>query len=205
MSPETDVFEQIRLFLPKYLTPEQTKELYSELSKFPDNKAFYLFRTDLRDQLLQGDGWQGFIAIDFATGARKTVSGVILSNSCDISSENREDLPVNVLFAPLIGLAKYMDRLREIGKTATQIESIVGNIKKQRVTSLFYVPDCQGSIQESIILLNDIHAHPLQDFLTRDRTSLFTLNQYAFYVFLIKLSIHFSRFQEDIQRFADAA
>ena len=39
---ETDFFEQIKLFLPKYLTPEKTVELFTELSKFPDNMSFYL-------------------------------------------------------------------------------------------------------------------------------------------------------------------
>lgn len=205
MSSESDVFDQIRLFLPKYLTPQQTRDLYSELSKFPENKSFYLYNADLQKQMLQGDGWRGFIVIDFATGARKSVSSVILSNSCDISLDNPTDLPVNVLFAPLIDLQKYIIRLRNIGKTDLQIESIIRDIRKQRVTSFFYLPECQGVIQESIIALDDIHAHPLQDFLSREPTPLFTLNQYAFYVFLIKLSIHFSRFQEGISRFNDAA
>ncbi len=56
MSSESDVFDQIRLFLPKYLTEDQTRELFSELSKFPENLAFYTFRSDLQEQLLQGDG-----------------------------------------------------------------------------------------------------------------------------------------------------
>ncbi len=205
MSPENDIFDQIRLFLPKYLTAEQTRGLFSELSKFPGNFAFYTFRSDLQEQLLQGDGWRGFVAIDFVTGTRKEVSGMILSNSCDISAENQRDVPANILFAPLIQLSRYTETLRAVGKTSEQIESIVGNIKKQYVTSMFYVPQCSGYIEESIILLDDIHAHPLQDFLGRERRSLFTLNQYAFYVFLIKLSIHFSRFREGIQRFDDAA
>ncbi|TAK08727.1 hypothetical protein EPO44_02180 [bacterium] len=205
MSPESDIFDQIRLFLPKYLTPQETRDLYSELSKFPENKSFYLYNADLQKQMLQGDGWRGFIVIDFATGARKSVSGIILSNSCDISIDNVRDLPVNLLFAPLIEIQKYVLRLKTIGKTEHQIENIIRDIRKQRVTSIFYLPECQGIIQESIIALDDIHAHPLQDFISRKPTPLFTLNQYAFYLFLIKLSIHFSRFQEGISRFNDAA
>jgi hypothetical protein len=139
-------------------------------------------------------GGRGSIAIDFVTGSRKEVSGVILSNSCDIAEENERALPVNILFAPLIQLERYTTVLRSIGKNDEQIEKTVQNIKKQYVTSIFYVPQNVGSIEESIILLDDIHTQPLHDFLGRSRTSLFTLNQYAFYIFLIKLSIHFSRF-----------
>jgi hypothetical protein len=205
VSVENDVFEQIKLFLPKYLSAEQQRELFSELAKFPDNFDFYLVRSDLRDILLQGDGWRGFVVLDFFTGTRKTVSGIVLSNSCDIAIENQREFPVNILFAPLIALAKYKSSLRAAGKTDGQIDGIIGNIRRQYVTSIFYIPHYSGIIEESIIVLDDIHAHPLQDFLQSDeRQSIFTLNQYAFYLFLIKLSIHFSRFREGIQRFSNA-
>ncbi len=205
MSVENDIFEQIRLFLPKYLSPEQHRELFSELEKFPDNFDFYLVRNDLREMLLQGDGWRGFVVIDFVTGTRKTVSGIVLSNSCDIAIENQRDFPINILFAPLIALDRYKSSLRAAGKTEEQVEGIVGNIRRQYVTSIFYIPEWSRIIDESIILLDDIHAHPLQDFLqSSKRQPIFTLNQYAFYLFLIKLSIHFSRFQEGIQRFPSA-
>lgn len=205
MSAESDIFEQIKLFLPKYLTPEQTRELFSELSKFPQNMSFYLYREDLREVLLQGDGWKGFVAINFHTGEHKTVSGVILSNSCDIDVANAANLPANVLFSPLIEMQKYIDRLQAIGKERAQIQNTVISIKEQQVSNIFYLPECPGSIPESLILLDNIHAHPLQDFLAQERQSLFTLNQYAFYLFVIKLSIHFTRFQENVQRHPAAA
>jgi hypothetical protein len=205
VSPENDIFDQIRLFLPKYLTEEETRQLFSELSKFPENLNFYTHRPELQEQFLQGDGWRGFVVIDFITGDRKEVSGMIISNSCDVNPETLRDLPVNVLFAPLIQLSRYVEILQRAGKREEQIENHIRNIKKQYVTSIFYVPQCSGSIDESIILLDDIHAHPLQDFLGRTPRSLFTLNQYAFYILLLKLSIHFSRFREGIDRFDNAA
>jgi hypothetical protein len=205
VSVENDIFEQIRLFLPKYLSAKQQRELFSELAKFPDNFDFYLFREDLQRILLQGDGWRGFVVIDFVTGARKTVSGIVLSNSCDIAIENQRDFPANILFAPLIALDNYKRRLRSVEKTDTQIDGIIGNIRKQYVTQIFYIPAWPGIIEESIILLDDIHTHPLQDFLqSNERQPIFTLSQYAFYLFLIKLSIHFSRFREGIKRFSSA-
>jgi hypothetical protein len=201
---EADFFEQVKLFLPKYLTPQQKSDLFAELSKFPDNMAFYLSNAIWNDQILQGDGWRGFVAVNFATAERKTVAGVVISNSCDVTDENARDLPVNILFAPLIELTKLVDVLKTGGKSAAQINDILLAIKKQRVTSIFYLPERHGVWPESIILLDNIHAHPLQDFLQAQRTCLFTLNQYAFYLFLMKLSIHFARFQENVQRF-DAA
>jgi len=204
MKPD-EIFEQVSLFLPKYLTPSQKQELYSEMQKFPGATQFYLHRPDLRDQLLQGDGWQGFIAINFHTGQRKAVSGVILSNSCDVSTDNPRTLPVNILFAPLVSLSQYEQLLLANGKTPDQVGSQFNEIRNQKVTSMFYLPRLSGVIEESIILLDNIHVHPLRDFLEVSHEPLFQLNQFAFYFFLIKLSIHFCRFQEDIQRFEDAA
>jgi len=152
-----------------------------------------------------GDGWQGFIAINFHTGQRKDVSGVILSNSCDVSTDNSRSLPVNIVFAPLVSLSQYEQLLLANGKSSAQVGSQFNEIRNQKVTSMFYLPRLSGVIEESIILLDDIHVHPLRDFLEVSHEPLFQLNQFAFYLFLIKLSIHFCRFQEDIQRFEDAA
>ena len=204
MSVDGDIFEQSRLYFPPYLFAKNKRELFSELLKFPENMSFYSIREDLREDLLQGDGWKGFIAISFQTGERKTVSGAILSNSCDIDPKNVRSLPVNVLFAPLIELQKYTDALGAIGKRDDQIENTIIDIKRQHITNVFYLPECPGFIPESLILLDDIHAHPLQDFIVQPRKSLFTLNQYGHYIFLIKLSIHLTRFQEGDIRSATA-
>lgn len=206
MSPgdNFELFEQIRTFLPKYLTPAEKDDLFEELKRFPDNASFYFDREGLRGELLQGDGWRGFVAIDFLTGNRKTISGVILSNSCDIDSVNVKAFPVNVLFAPIIKLGKYVEKLGAEGKKEDQIQSLLATIRKQRVTNIFYLPLCPGVIEEGFILMDDIHAHPLSDFLTRDRQPLFKLNQFFFYFFIIKLSIHFCRFQEEVHQFASA-
>ena len=201
---EGDIFEQGRLSFPPYLFAEKKRELFSELLKFPENMSFYSNREELREELLQGDGWKGFISISFQTGERKTVSGAILSNSCDIDPKNVRSLPGNILFAPLIELQKYTDVLHAIGKRDDQIKNTIMDMKRQHVTNVFYLPECPGFIPESLILLDDIHAQPLQDFIAQPRKSLFTLNMYGFYIFLIKLSIHFTRFQEGVIRSASA-
>lgn len=207
MSPgdNFELFEQIRVLLPKYLTPAEKDDLFEELKRFPDNDSFYFDREDLRNELLQGDGWRGFVAIDFLSGNRKTVSGVILSNSCDIDSANVKAFPVKILFAPIINLGKYVERLRADGKVDDQIQSLLATVRKQRVANIFYLPPCPGVTEESFILMDDIHAHPLSDFLERDRQCLFKLNQFFFYFFIIKLSIHFCRFQEGVHRLAASA
>ena len=194
-----ELFDQAKLYLPKYLTPSAVKELFDELRLFPDNPKFYWHGTPSAD-LLQGDGWKGLVAIDFRTLEKKTVSGVIFSNSCDIDVSNPRGREMNVLFAPLIRLSRYDRLLAESGRSPEQIADTLTSIRKQKVTYVFHLPHIPGVMEESIVLLDDIHAHPLSDFLSCERSRVFTLTQYAFYVFLLKLSIHFSRFQEGLAR-----
>lgn len=201
-SDSPELFEQIRILLPKYLTPSEKDDLFEELRRFPNNASFYFDNENLRHDILQGDGWQGFVAIDFLTGSRKTVSGVILSNSCDIDPANMKAFPVNILFAPIIRVSRYVERLRADGRTIDQIDGLLATIRRQRIANIFYLPACPGVMEEGFILMDDIHAHPLADFMARDRKPLFKLNQFFFYFFIIKLSIHFCRFQEGVHRFS---
>jgi hypothetical protein len=151
--------------------------------------------------MLQGDGWKGLLVINFKTLEKKSISGIVLSNSCDISLENKRSLPINILFAPIIRLSKYIELLRQAGESNEQIESRLYELRRQHMTQIFYLPERSDVIEESIVVLDNVHTHPRDDFHEETNSKVFTLNQYAFYIFLMKLSIHFCRFQEKISRF----
>lgn len=197
---EADFFEQAKLYLPKYLTPENKEELYSEIRAFPTIKRFYLSDTH-NNEFLQGDGWRGLVAINFDTCEKKPVSGVIVSNSCDIDPRNPTPRDRMVLFCPLISLNKYREVLLGAGKSEDQIQAVLESLRRQEITYAFHLPEKNGEIQESMILLDDVHRHPLRDFLICEKQKRFALGQFAFYLLLVKLSIHFSRFQENLNRF----
>jgi hypothetical protein len=198
-------YEQVSVLLPQYLNPTERRDLFEELKRFPSKIAFYDVSSRYRDELLQGDGWRGFVALDFHTAEKKMVSAIIISNSCDIAVANRRDLDPNILFAPIIRLARFRDALSEAGKDDTYIGNKLDSIRRQQVTSIFYLPQLAGVIEESLVNLDDIHGHPLSDFVRGDRTKLFTLTQAAFYIFIIKLSLHFTRIQEGVHRFIPPA
>lgn len=198
---DPDLLAQASLYLPKYLTPAQKKDLYSELESFPAITSFYLPPGTIKEDLLQGDGWRGFLLISFETLERKVVSGLLLSNSCDIDVRNPRVSPRNLLFAPLIPLAKYETLLKAAGVSDIAIGDMLDSIRKQLITDIFYLPDAPYGPGESIVMLDNIHTQPLDVFLSADRKLLFRLNQTGFYILLIKISIHFSRFQEGVQRF----
>ncbi len=197
-----DIAELARVYLPKYLTPQQKNELWAELRDFPRIGSFYLPPDATPDEALQGDAWRGLVVVRFETGERRPVTGLILSNSCDIAPENPRPLPTNVVFAPLVALDRYVDRLLAAGQTTEQVQSLLDAIRKQEVTSLFYLPALSYGPPESVAFLDDVHSHPAAHFFGAARARVFRLSMVAFYVLLLKLSIHFCRFQEGVPRFA---
>jgi hypothetical protein len=194
-----DILEQVRLFLPKYLSPGRQEDLWRELRSFPHNRTIYSDRHAEPD-ILQGDGWRGFVAINFHSREHKVVSGLVLSNSCDVSPGNRRALVPTVTFVPLMRVSRYMELLAEAGQTEQQRESVQETMRKQEVTSLMFLPAVHGVMDQSVANFNDVHAHPLDDFVARERSRLFRLSDFGFYLFLFKLSIHFTRMLEGVQR-----
>lgn len=192
------LLEDFKAYLPKYLTAGQKSDLLAELRKFPASTNYFL-RGGPEEELLQGDGWRGFVALDFDTAERRQISGVILSNSCDIDARNRRDHQPNILFAPIMRLSSFVELLGK--REPREVESKLESIRRQEVTSLFYLPAAPAIGEECLVNLDDLHSHPLSSFLTSSRARLFRLNQTGFYLFLFKLSIHFTRFGESLARF----
>lgn len=190
--------EDIKEHIPYYLTQEAKEGLIKALKDFPEKVNYYT--TKHQDELLQGDGWNNLDIISVETAERKSIKGIILSNSCDISPENSRDVPARIVFAPIVPLSLY-ENLLTSGIDPKKVSSKVSSIKLQKVTSLFYLP--KGGCLESdhIAVLDDLHTLPVQRFCIKtDREKQFTLSQVGFYLFLLKLSIHFCRFHENVFR-----
>jgi hypothetical protein len=196
-----ELLEQAGIFLPDYLTPQNRERLHEQIRQFPNND-FYLPPSATGPEILQGDGWRGFIALNFYTGQQRETSGLVISNSCDVAPENPRPLPPNFLFAPLVSVHRYSEVLLHAGQTPDQITSLLASIRLQRVTNIFYLPSLPYGPEEALVVLDDIHPHPVPDFLQRGRQRLFRLDQFAFYLLLLKLSIHFCRSYEGVPRYA---
>ena len=153
------------------------------------------------EELLQGDAWQGLVLIDFTTLQRKPVSGIILSNSCDLDPHNPRLTVPSITFAPIVSLERYVGRIDSLGVGAQQRDSHVDAVKKQQVTSLLFLPGVPGGMPDSIANLGEAASHPVDDFLGRpERVRLLRLNDFGFFLFVFKLSIHFCRMYEGVAR-----
>lgn len=190
--------------IPYYLTQGQKDGLLKELKAFINNSTIKTnyFSNDFQDKILQGDGWGKLQIRNFYTGDKISILGIILSNSCDVAPDNERDLPTTgITFASLIPLSSYMTLLKKEKIDDIEIEKKIDSIKKQRVTSIFFLP-AGGYLQEDhIALFDDIYTMPSNVFNQENKKSkAFTLSMFGFYLFVFKLSIHFCRFQENVAR-----
>lgn len=193
------ITESIQDHIPYYLTQEAKENLIKELKNFSVKTNYY---TNLYPQdVLQGDGWLSLPVINFDTGEKKPIKGLVLSNSCDIDESNKRELPVKVTFAPIIRLGQYERILKEKIDDPQKITDKISSIKSQHITSLFYLPKGGALEDEYVALLSDLHSIPYKNFVKQNpQQKLFTLSQVGFYIFLLKLSVHFCRFHENIDR-----
>jgi hypothetical protein len=191
--------QSIRDNIPYYLTSEQKAGLLKALNDFPHNINYYF--SGYENDVLQGDGWKELKIVSFKTGQKESIRGIVLSNSCDVSSENKRDIPMNITFAPIIPLSEYRKLLELSGIDPETVKQKISTIIQQKVTNIFYLPAGSNLEQEYLALFGDIHSMPTKAFdEDKNKMKLFTLSQIGFYLFIFKLSIHFCRFHENIAR-----
>lgn len=189
----------IETHIPYYLTKPQKEGLVRALSDFGTRDVnFYIDKYP--DKTFQGDGWAGLEVISFENGERKRIKGIILSNTCDISQDNKRVMPLKVVFAPVVSISKYAACLRKSISSEEQITNKIQAIRDQKVTSMFYLPKSKTEDSEYVALLDDLHSIPIQELEKTECKKIFTLSMFGFYLFLFKISVHFCRFHEEVAR-----
>ena len=205
-------FEVIKQYLPQYLSAESQDVLFKDLKKFPDNidQKFYSHVILELESYHQGDGVSELLVIDFPNTHTGKLPSIILSNSCDINPLNTRVFPSRVVYAPIFQLEKYKQALVkdhvETGNYSIEaIENHIVNVKKQLNSQILFLPQGQGLDNDSLVFLDRINNCPISQLSQENNTTkLFSLSNYGFYIFLIKLSIHFTRVQEGVDRFYDS-
>lgn len=186
-------------FLPHYLTEEQKVSLALALRDFSEKTNLYT--SEFQHEVLQGDLWGKSPLMDFGSGKFKPTRILVLSNSCDISPENKRDMPVHITYAPVIGLKAYTAALEKSDIDHKVIASKIQSIREQKITGMFFLPAGQGVEEDGIALLDRTTSIPYKIFDGSDeKTKLASLSQVGHYLLTFKLSIHFCRLQEAIPR-----
>ena len=197
--------ESLQRQIPYYLTSKDRQVLVNELKAISRGGTVDYFLGQTRDtfksDMLQGDGWRGFQLFMFDTGKRRSVQGLVISNSCDVDPNNRRDLPARVIFAPLVKLATYEALLGRRNIKQRKIDEKLAAIRAQKTSSLFFLPSGGPLADDHIVRLDDAHSMPVAAHsAATDREKLFTLSNTGFYMLVLKLSIHFCGLQEKVNR-----
>ncbi len=195
----------LKIYLPKYLSAESERELFSGLKDFPYNIDERLYTTNLKetDIIYQGDGLTDMLVVNLPNTEVKPAPSIILSNTCDIDTHNVRSFPSQIVYAPIFNLKKYKDSLlKHSTKSKEQIDSHIGSIKRQEITQIFYLPEFGSSFKESLVFLDRVNnvANNTVERETIQKTRIFTLSDYGAYLFLLKVSIHFTRIQDKVER-----
>lgn len=210
--------DNFELLLPNYLTSEDKSRLKDSLAQFtiqrerdnPNSEldysnfitrqdCTYFKQSDLVYQIRYPHlNEENFEFEKFYTTA------IVLSNTCDISDQNAHSLnKKQCVLAPIIELSKYIESLREIDSFSDdRLASFLNELKLQRITNIFYISDNGG--EEYIALLDKIFWFPTEELNSYvqdiSENKVFSLTHFGYYLFLLKLTFHFSRFPEALDR-----
>jgi hypothetical protein len=196
------LLDDIKVYLPKYLSEEATVSLFRELASFPNNIDSRMYTIKLKDEqaIFQGDGLSELWVCDLPSESRKRTRVMVLSNTCDTAPDNKRLLGPRLLYCPIIRLAQYESLLRTA--VMSTAEEHLKALRRQEVTSMMYLPENEKLGGEAVALLDRVNNCDSQnlDLGELTRTRLFTLGDYGFYLFLLKISIHFTRIREGVAR-----
>ena len=199
-----DLNEEIKKYLPQYLSDTELCHLKDELARFPvDGTKDTIYTTALAgaDFLLQGDGIREMEYLNFPDIKMGHVNAILLSNTCDMSIGNKRMNPCRIMYAPIVNFEKYANNL--LGAFPEQrVNNHLKDIKAQLISQIMFLPKGGRLDYDGIVFFYRAIIIPLADVLFKNicANRLFTLSNFGLYLFLFKMSVHFTRIQERIDR-----
>ena len=202
-------FEEL---LPSYLLDTEKGRIRNALSQFfdrakPDIDYDGFYVKSQTPYLMQADVLHSVMAIDFDITRNIFITGytptVLISNTCDVSELNERTInQKEALFAPIIPLGQYVDDCQQQGFKSDQIKSFCSQLKRQEFSNLFYLPPI-GS-EDYIVRLDKTYWLPQSQLLETSENlheaRYVSLSNWAYYLFIAKLSLHFCRVPEEVER-----
>ena len=197
--------EDIKRYLPQYLSDTDLGQLKEELAKFTEygtKDAIYTIALNGANYFLQGDGISKMPYLNFPNTDVHPIDAMLLSNTCDMSTENKRLNDCRIMYAPIIRYDKYVAMLEKSSIPASRLVNHLTDIKAQKVSQILYLPKGGKMDYEGIVFFDRAISLPLKEEFVNSKCKdkLFTLSNFGLYLFLLKLSIHFTRIQERINR-----
>ena len=195
--------EDISVFLPSYLTDDSA--IRAEIKNFTSGQvvtSLYSLTSSTEQVVLQGDGLQEIPISKLPEPKVETAKAIVVSNTCDIDPSNKRNFPAMLVYAPIFDLQKYKASLSKRNIPSDKIGQHIDAIRRQYVTQIFYLPAVTGLEGESIVFLDRVSSCNVEHFDTNTllQERLFSLSDFGHYLFLFKLSIHFTRLTAEVER-----
>ncbi len=129
---------------------------------------------------------------------------LLISNSCDVSIGNKRQVEKDAVFAPLIPILEYKKDMIKRGLAQNKIDSILSQIKRQTFSNIFYLPSISEGGNDFLAFLDQLFSIPaevVEQQLTDIKSNrLISLDNFGSYLFIVKLSFHFCRVPEEVER-----
>ena len=148
--------DDLRVYLPKYLSAENYDQLISQLRDFPANIDKRMFTIGLEPNIIyQGDALKDMPVVNIENldlGVKQRPC-MIVSNTCDMDLNNTRMYPTTMLYTPIVQLNNYIKVLSQYGASEEKIKNHISDVKAQKVSSMFYLPSI-GELGESVVFFD---------------------------------------------------
>lgn len=203
--------EDLSKALPTYLTDATRKSLEDELKVFLDSPSIVRdpFSPYKNDFFLQGDLLRKVPFPTWKEGNFSTFNDsncIILSNTCDIDTNNIRMNQVECVLAPILSVDKFMNALRSRQYSEEKIKNFYTSLKDYKISNLFYLPMdenfkfCRSS-KGYFVSLDKAFYLP-RNILNLNQHEK-SLNQFSSYLFTFQISVNFCRFHDKVDRDAN--
>jgi hypothetical protein len=198
--------EEIRKFLPTFLSQDSENAFVEEITHFirqSENRPFYTDALRGTSTIFQGDALDDLLIINLPDMATRQGKGMVLSNSCDINPSNQRLFDASLCYAPIFSLPAYLDALRK-QFSEERVAAHEHALRRQAITQIFFLPKGGHLENDAIVFLDRVISTANQSVSRNglpDRR-IFTLSDFGAWLFTLKISIHFCRIRDHVDRTA---
>jgi hypothetical protein len=195
--------EDLRRFMPTFLSQGSEKAFLDEIGAFArsDERPFYSSALRETPILFQGDGLSGLMIVRLPETTTKPGRALLLSNTCDVDPLNKRMYDASLTYAPILSLPRYLKALR----ASFSEERVINHereIRQQLVTSIFFLPQGED-LDEDCLVFFDRAISASSEIVDREHVPgrrLFVLSDFGAWLLALKLSIHFCRIRDQVDR-----
>ena len=187
-------------YMPYWLSARDRQQMYEQLRAL--ESLPYYSNHGVGESWLQGDLLAGFPYWHHEDGQMRMAKAkvLVISNSCDIAPENDRSMAVSMSVVPIYSSTTLNSVFSRQGLSDGQVNAKMDAIRKQEVTSMFFLPASSNLVGDSIADFSRVQSIPYELAAESAPGRLEVLSQPGHWLLLVKLAIHFCRLRDEVRR-----